>query len=91
MDPARLERAERDGDGLIPVMALVTVERSSLWFTAWLHLLFLHSDTSVTEGRGLGSEQEVTFGYLTEIKGSRKCKTREQKGGKHKTHGLKQI
>lgn len=30
MEPARLERADRDGEGLIPVMALVTVERSSL-------------------------------------------------------------
>lgn len=42
MDPARLDKAVRDGEGLIPVMALVTVERSSLWFTAWpLLLLFL--------------------------------------------------
>lgn len=42
MDPARLDKADRDGEGLIPVMALVTVERSSLWFTAWpLLLLFL--------------------------------------------------
>lgn len=30
MEPARLDRADRDGEGLIPVMALVTVERSSL-------------------------------------------------------------
>lgn len=29
MDPARLDKAESDGDGLMPVMALVTVERSS--------------------------------------------------------------
>lgn len=30
MDPARLERAEREGEGLIPVIALVTVKRSRL-------------------------------------------------------------
>jgi len=30
IEPARLDKAERDGEGLIPVMALVTVERSSL-------------------------------------------------------------
>lgn len=30
MDPARLDKAVIDGEGLIPVMALVTVERSSL-------------------------------------------------------------
>lgn len=30
MDPARLDRADSEGEGLIPVMALVTVERSPL-------------------------------------------------------------
>ena len=29
MEPARLDKADRDGEGLIPVMALVTAERSS--------------------------------------------------------------
>lgn len=35
MEPARLDRAESEGEGLIPVMAWVTVERSPLWLTAW--------------------------------------------------------
>lgn len=34
MDPARLERAEREGEGLIPVITLVTAKRSRLWLTA---------------------------------------------------------
>lgn len=35
MEPARLERADSVGEGLIPVIALDTVERSPLWLTAW--------------------------------------------------------
>lgn len=35
MDPARLDRADSEGEGLIPVIALDTVERSPLWLTAW--------------------------------------------------------
>lgn len=30
MEPARLDRADSDGEGLIPVIALDTVERSPL-------------------------------------------------------------
>lgn len=48
MDPARLERAEREGEGLIPVIALVTAKRSRLWLTAQrLFTLELKLDKSV--------------------------------------------
>lgn len=50
MDPARLDRADSEGEGLIPVMALVTVERSPLWLAAWrLFTKFLWSHRSARE------------------------------------------
>lgn len=45
-------------------------------------LLFLYSGMSVTEGRGMGREQEVRFGELTELKDNKMQEGRTERSKK---------